>query len=85
MKDTKKYIEDKFTKMIMKKSGEERIKMGFEMFEFAKKTIAASLLHEYNNISEQELKVEILKRCYGDIIEPDIIQDFSRRLNLSKR
>jgi hypothetical protein len=68
MKDTDQYIEKRFFEMMMKKTGEERIKMGFEMFELAKKSIVASILHENSGLSEADVKTEILKRCYGDII-----------------
>ena len=45
MKDTDQSIEKRFFEMMMKKSGEERIRMGFEMFELAKKSIIASRGH----------------------------------------
>ena len=63
MKDTDQSTEKKFFEMMMEKSGEERIKMGLEMFELAKKSIIASILHENSGISETEMKIEILKRC----------------------
>ena len=79
MKDTDQSIEKKFFEIMMKKSGEERIRMGFEMFELAKKSIIASILHENSGISEIEIKTEILKRCYGDIITARIEQGFREK------
>ena len=79
MKDTDQSIEKKFFEIMMKKSGEERIRMGFEMFELAKKSIIASILHENSGISETEIKTEILKRCYGDIITARIEQGFREK------
>ena len=80
MKDTNKSIEKKFFEMMMEKSGEERVRMGFEMFELAKKSIIASILHENSGLSEADIKTETLKRCYGDIITARIEQGFSRKL-----
>ncbi len=37
MKDTSPEMESRFCEMIMKKSGEERLKMGFSMFDTARK------------------------------------------------
>ncbi|MCX5809293.1 MAG: hypothetical protein NTX36_07970 [Proteobacteria bacterium] len=76
MKDTDKSIEEVFFEMMMQKSGEERIRMGFEMFELAKKSIIASILHEKSGLSETEMKSEILKRCYGDALPSGIEEGF---------
>ena len=80
MKDTDQSMEKRFFEMMMKKSGEERIRMGFEMFELAKKSIIASILHEKSGLSETEMKSEILKRCYGDALSPGIEEGFSLKL-----
>jgi hypothetical protein len=85
MKDTDKSIEKTFFEMVMKKSGEERIRMGFEMFELAKKSIVASILHENSSLSEAEMKVEILKRCYGDTITSQIEEGFREKACSEKR
>ena len=79
MKDTNEIIEKKFFEMMMKKSGEERIKMGFEMFELAKKSVIASILYENSGLSEAEMKVEILKRCYGDNITSETEEGFREK------
>ncbi len=44
MKDTHPAIEERFFKMLMEKSGEERLKMGFEMDETARRLAAACVL-----------------------------------------
>ena len=61
---------------MMKRSGEERIKMGFEMFELVKESIIASILHEDGSLSEEEIKIKMLKRCYGDILPSYVEQGF---------
>jgi len=50
------------------------------MFELAKKSIIASILHEKSGLSETEMKSEILKRCYCDALSPGIEEGFSRKL-----
>ena len=79
MKDTDQYIEKRFFEMMMERSGEERIRMGLEMFELAKKSIMASIINENNGLSETEMKVELLKRCYGDVITAKIEQGFREK------
>lgn len=44
MKDTSPEIEEKFFNMMMAKSGEERLKMGFEMYKMSRKIAIASIL-----------------------------------------
>lgn len=81
MNDTDKSIENKFFEMIMKKSGEERIKMGLEMFGFTEKSIIASILHDNSGVSITEMKIEILKRCYGDAITSGVEQGFRKKVS----
>ena len=80
MKDTEQSMENRFFEMMMEKSGEERIRMCLEMFDLAKKSIIASIIHENNGLSETEMKVELLKRCYGDIIAARVEQGFREKM-----
>jgi len=65
----------------MAKTGEERIKMSLEMFELAKKSVIASILHNHDkgDISEAEMKILILKKIYGDDLSSGVEQDFMER------
>ncbi|MBI5893479.1 MAG: hypothetical protein HZB79_07500 [Deltaproteobacteria bacterium] len=65
MKDTHPEIEERFFKMIMEKSGEERLKMGFEMNMMARKLATASILQNAPQISEEDIKLAIFDRFYG--------------------
>lgn len=78
MKDTDKDAEKKFFELIMAKTGEERIKMSLEMFELAKKSVIASILHDQSDVSEAEMKILILKRIYGDALSSRTEQDFMK-------
>lgn len=54
MKDTSPEIEEKFFNMMMAKSGEERLKMGFEMYKMSRKIAIASILQDNPEMSEKE-------------------------------
>ncbi len=66
MKDTSAEMERKFRAMLMKRSGEERLKMGCSMHATSQALVKAS-------ISEKDpvaLKLAIFLRFYGDKFEP---------------
>lgn len=65
MKDTSPEIESRFIDMMMSKSGEERMKMGFSMFETARRQVVASIKGESYDIDERELRRQIFLRFYG--------------------
>lgn len=70
MKDTTPEIESLFYEMLMKKTGEERMKMGFSMFEMARRQVISSIKSEKPHLDEKEIRKEIFLRFYG--------QDFSQ-------
>lgn len=66
MKDTSDAIEEKFRDMMMKRTGEERLKMGCSMHATARALVKAS-------ISEKDpiaLKQALFLHFYGDEFEP---------------
>ncbi|MCF7911905.1 MAG: hypothetical protein K9M99_05220 [Candidatus Cloacimonetes bacterium] len=64
MNDTSKEIEKIYRKMLMAKSGAERVKMGVSMFETAKKFVEASLPE---GLSEEEKRKAMIKRIYPEL------------------
>ena len=80
MKDTGPEIEEIFFNMMMAKSGVERLKMGFEMYEMARKMVIASIKEENSGISDKEMKISLLNRFYGDDLPPDTKQKFIERI-----
>jgi len=80
MRDTHPSIEDKFFSMIMKKSGEERIMMGCDMNETARRLVIASILQKSLQLSEQDIRIAILDRFYGNELSPEVKKEFIRRL-----
>ena len=43
MNDTSPLVESQFLNMMMEKSGQERLRMGFSMFEMARRQVVASV------------------------------------------
>ena len=65
MRDTPPEIEDFFSRLLMKKTGAERLKMGFSMFNFARKQVEASIISSNPRADSREIKREIFMRFYG--------------------
>lgn len=65
MDDTSHEVKTLFRKMIMEKSGEERLKMGFSMFNFARKQVVASIKEKTPGVDETNLRKEVFLRFYG--------------------
>ncbi|MDP2279570.1 MAG: hypothetical protein Q8K51_15260 [Nitrospirota bacterium] len=82
MRDTHPSIEEEFIKMIMKKSGEERIKMGCDMNETAKRLVIASVFQKNLSSSEDDIKIAILDRFYGSELSPEMKKEFIRKICL---
>jgi hypothetical protein len=57
-----------FNGLFRNKTGQERMKMGFSMFEFATKFAVASIKekHKDQNLSTSQLKKELFLRLYGN-------------------
>lgn len=80
MKDTHPAIEELFFKMLMERSGEERLKMGFEMDETARRLATASLFTQNREVSEKDIKIAIFERFYGNDLSADVKQKFISRI-----
>ena len=65
MNDTSPKMEKRYHDMLMRRSGEERLKMGCEMFDAAKAIVKSSILNENSRLTESELKEKIFLRFYG--------------------
>lgn len=71
MKDTTPEIESLFNRMMMSKTGQERLKMGFSMFEMARKQVLASILNQNPNADPKEIRKQIFLRFYGEDFTPE--------------
>ena len=65
---------------MMARSGEERLKMGFEMYEMARKIVIASILQDNPGMSDKEIKVSLFNRFYGNDLPPETRQKFIERI-----
>ncbi len=74
MNDTDKKIEDIYKEMLRKKTGEERLRMGFSMFQFAGTTLLSSLKNKTSSDSDnvtadKDLRKNIFLKIYGSDFE----------------
>jgi hypothetical protein len=70
MNDTHPEMAVRFRELMMSKTGQERLLMGFSMYDTAKKIVRSSIYNSRPGITEAEMRREIFLRFYG--------QDFSR-------
>lgn len=70
MKDTSDTLERKFYAMLMKRSGEERLKMGCSMHAMAQALVRASTLEEDPSASPGTLRKALFLRFYGQDFDP---------------
>ena len=71
MKDTPPVIERKFCQMLMKRSGEERLKMGCSMHATAQALVRAAILQRHPNVYPSVLKRLMFLHFYGTDFEPE--------------
>lgn len=71
MKDTSPEIEQRFRTMLLARSGEERLKMGCSMHQFAKMMVRASVLARQPQATSADLRRALLLRFYGQDFSPD--------------
>jgi len=65
MNDTHPDIAMRFRDLIMSKSGEERLLMGFSMYDAAREIVRSAILAERPDITPEGMKQEIFLRFYG--------------------
>ena len=70
MKDTNILVESRFLEMMMERSGQERMKMGFSMFDMARRQVIASIKEGNPNASMNDIKKEIFLRFYAQEFSP---------------
>ena len=65
MLDTHPDIAVRYRNMMMRKSGEERLRMGCSMYDAARQIVRSAILDRNVDITEAEMKREIFLRFYG--------------------
>ncbi len=71
MKDTPPGVERKFRRMLLKRPGQERLKMGCSMHAAAQALAKASLSQRYPGAHAAKLKRLLFLRFYGADFEPE--------------
>ncbi|NUO09561.1 MAG: hypothetical protein HUU08_12940 [Candidatus Brocadia sp.] len=70
MNDINSAVESYFLAM-MKKSGQEWLKMGFTMFNMARRQVIASINNNNPQANSQEIRRKIFFRFYGQEFSPE--------------
>ncbi len=65
MNDTSPEIDERYRAMLMQRSGEERLKMGFGMWETARALVEASLREQNPQATTEMLRKGVFLRFYG--------------------
>ena len=66
MNDTTPEIAAIFERMMMKKSGQERLQMGFSIFSMARRQVIAAIRKNKPDADVVEIRREIFLRFYGN-------------------
>lgn len=65
MNDTNPEIAALFRKLMMEKSGEQRLIMGCSMYDAAKQIVRSSIYNSRPGITKEQMRKEIFIRFYG--------------------
>lgn len=71
MHDTPPDVAEAFTALMMQRSEGERAMMAFEMFDLARALMTADIRARYPSIDDDELRVQIFERTYGNDFNED--------------
>lgn len=80
MNDTSPEIESLFFQMIMKKSGQERMMMGFSMFDMARSQVEAGIRVNRPDADDRNIRKEIFLRFYGHEFSPEEQEKILKRI-----
>ncbi len=70
MLDTHPDIAVRFRNMMMRKSGEQRLRMGCSMYDAAKQIVRSAVYESHPEATDAEMKREIFLRFYGHEFSP---------------
>ncbi|MBI5970173.1 MAG: hypothetical protein HY884_03355 [Deltaproteobacteria bacterium] len=71
MKDTSQEVEERFFDMMLSRSGTERLRMGFDMFETAKRLVTAAIVDNAPGLSDADVRLAVFDRFYGEDLPED--------------
>ena len=79
MNDTSPKVEALVHELLMRRSGWERMCMGFEMYESARTILESSLAAEGLVRDSVEWRRRFLERMYGNELSPEVIEKVAAR------
>lgn len=80
MRDTSPEMERQFVEMMMRRSGQERLRMGFSMFNMARRQVVASIKMNKPNADRKEIRKDIFLRFYGQDFPPEDQEKILRQI-----
>ena len=80
MNDTVPEIESRFHQMMMKKSVEERLKMGLSMFNMVRRQVEASIKGNKPDADIRDIRKGIFLRFYGHEFSPEEQEKILKRI-----
>ena len=83
MFDTHPEIAVRYRDMLMRKSGEQRLRMAWSMFNTARQIVRSSILGSRPDITDAEMRREMFLRFYGHEFSPTDREKVMSALSLS--
>ncbi len=80
MRDTPPEVAALHRRLLLQRSGEERLRMGCAMFDAARALVRASLASSAAAGRGGDLRVQLLRRTYGRDLPPDVLARVEERL-----
>jgi hypothetical protein len=80
MTDTPEKVAALYRRLLLQRSGEERLRMGCEMFDAARALVRASLTSSTADGRDSDLRIKLLRRTYGLDLDPDVLAGVEARL-----
>lgn len=78
MKDTPQAIQDLYRRLLMERSGADRLKMACNMFDTARTLVKASLKAQL--CPDEDLRARLFIRTYGADFEPERVEEIVKKL-----
>jgi len=77
--DTHPDIEREFHALLMARSGEERLKMGADMFSSSAALMRAGITASFGELTEIQMREKLLERLYGDEVSAAVRREIAAR------
>jgi len=74
MSDTSPQMQKKQLEILFSKTLQERFLIGTETINFGRTLIESSIIQSPPKISELDLRIEVLKRCYSSVFKQEEIE-----------